>query len=120
VLKTNKRIDKMEYTDQQKSHFREEFSRRKKRRLATSFIVLFLMIGVTILTFPRFVLFGMPKYVWGPVFTLIVMGGLFYIIIDWRCPVCNGILGNVFSTNFCSKCGFSFIPDNYTGRTKIR
>jgi len=103
-----------QYTEQQKSHFREEFQERKKRRMITSFVILFLMVVVTVLTFPSFVLFGLSKYVWGPLFTLIVIGGLAYIIIDWRCPVCNGILGNVFSTNFCPKCGFSFL------RTKSR
>ena len=98
----------MEYSEEQKKKFIEEFRKKRQRRIATSIILLILLVTVPALAYPSFVLFGLPKYVWGTVFTGIIMCGLFFIIIDWRCPACNGILGDVFNTKFCSKCGFKF------------
>jgi hypothetical protein len=96
-----------QYTEEQKRHFQQEFQKRKKRRLTVFFIVIGLMIGA-LFTYPNFVLFGMPKTVWGPVFTLVILGLLLVIIIDWRCPVCNGLMGDVFQTKFCPRCGYKF------------
>lgn len=59
-------------------------------------------------TMPSFVLFGMPKHVWGLPFTLLIIGLLLFIVIDWRCPVCKGFMGDVFQTKFCPKCGYKF------------
>jgi rubrerythrin len=82
-----------QYTEEQERHFRQEFQKRKKRRI----------------TYPNFVLFGMPKHVWGPIFTLVILGLIIFIIVDWRCPVCKGLMGEVFQTKFCPKCGFKLM-----------
>ncbi len=95
------------YSKEQRRFFQQEFQKRRKRRLTVFIIAMGLMIGA-FFTFPDFVLLGMPKHVWGPVFTLLIIGLLIFIIIDWRCPVCKGIMGDVFQTKFCPKCGYKF------------
>ena len=96
------------YTEEQKSQFQEAFHKRKKRRITVFFIAMTLLIGA-FFTYPSFILFGMPKHVWGPVFTLVIIGLLLFIIIDWRCPVCKGLMGDVFQSKFCPKCGYKFM-----------
>ena len=96
-----------QYTDEQNRQFQQEFQKRKKRRLLVFIIAMGLMIGA-LFTFPDFVLFGMQKSVWGPVFTLLIIGLLIFIFIDWRCPVCKGLMGDVFQSKFCPKCGYKF------------
>jgi len=96
-----------QYTEEQKKHFQQAFQKRKKRRITVFIITMSLLIGA-FFSFPNFILFGLPKHVWGPVFTLVILGLLIFIIIDWRCPVCKGLMGDVFQTKFCPKCGYKF------------
>ena len=96
-----------QYTDEQNRQFQQEFQKRKKRRITVFIIAMSLLIGV-FFTYPSFVLFGMPKHVWGPIFTLVILGLIIFIIVDWRCPVCKGMMGDVFQSRFCPKCGYKF------------
>jgi hypothetical protein len=96
-----------EYTKEQKSHFQQAFQKRKKRRITVFIIAMSLLIGV-FFTYPSFILFGMPKHVWSPGFTLVILGLLLIIFLDWRCPVCKGLMGDVFQSRFCPKCGYKF------------
>lgn len=96
------------YTEEQKSQFQHVFQKRKKRRITVFFIAMTLLIGA-FFTYPSFILFGMPKHVWGPVFTLVIIGLLLFIFFDWRCPVCKGLMGDVFQSKFCPKCGYKFM-----------
>jgi transcriptional regulator with XRE-family HTH domain len=89
--------------------YRRLFKKRKKIRIAAAFTAIFLMVAVVLLAFPSWVLFGMPKLVWGPFFYLLMFGHIIGIAITWRCPGCNGLLGDAFNTNYCSKCGLKFI-----------
>ena len=103
----------MEYTEEQRQLFLAEFQRRLKRRKITSITIISLLIGILILSFPHFILFGIPKSVWGPWYVFAIVAGLVFIIVDWRCPACNGILGDFLSTKYCSKCGFKFEETNH-------
>jgi len=96
-----------QYTEEQISQFQQVFQKRKKRRITVFIIAMSLLIGV-FFTYPSFVLFGMPKHVWGPIFTLVILGLIIFIIVDWRCPVCRGLMGDVFQSRFCPKCGYKF------------
>lgn len=87
---------------------REVFRRRKTYRIITFSSALVLMLAIVILAFPTWELFGMSKMVWAPFFYLIMFAHLIGIGIMWRCPSCNGLLGDVFNTRFCSKCGLQF------------
>lgn len=87
---------------------RKKFKKRKSIRIWISVIALSLMIGVTFLAFPSWELFGMPKLTWAPFFYLIMFGLLIGIGVFWRCPSCNGLLGDAFNTKYCPKCGIKF------------
>lgn len=95
------------YMEDQRRHFQQEFQKRKKRRITVFTIAMGLLIGA-LFTFPKFNLFGLPKHVWGPAFTTVIIGLLIFIIIDWRCPVCKGLMADVFQSKFCPKCGYEF------------
>lgn len=88
--------------------YRAKFRRRKTYRIVTFSFVIFIMIAVVILAFPSWILFGMPKMVWAPFFYLIIFAHLIGIGIMWRCPSCNSLLGDVFNSRYCSKCGLQF------------
>jgi hypothetical protein len=81
------------------------FKRRRKVRKGICFGALALMLGVTLLAFPSWELFGLPKLVWAPFFYLVMFGLIIAIAVVWRCPSCNALLGDVFRTRFCSSCG---------------
>lgn len=102
--------DKSNDADRMKM-YRKSFERRKQIRMITFFIAIFMMIAVFILAFPSWVLFGMPKQVWAPFFYLILFADLIGILLTWRCPGCNGLLGEVFSQRYCSKCGLRFYDE---------
>jgi transcriptional regulator with XRE-family HTH domain len=88
--------------------YRKSFAVRKKYRIITFIAAIVLMISVVILAFPTWVLWGMPKHVWAPYFYLIMFAHLIGIGLTWRCPACNALLGDVFNTRYCSKCGLKF------------
>ena len=94
-----------EYSPEQILHYRQVFKKRRSIRIGIAVIVLSLLLGITALAFPSWVLFGMPKMVWAPFFYLIMFGLIILIALVWRCPACNGLLGDIFSTKYCSKCG---------------
>jgi hypothetical protein len=96
-----------QYTEEQMIQFQQTFQKRKKRRITVFIIAMSLLIGA-LFTWPDFVLFGIPKNVWGPIFTLMILGLIIFIVVDWRCPVCKGLMGDVFQTRFCPKCGYKF------------
>jgi len=87
---------------------RKKFLKRRRIRIWISVIALSLMIMVTLIAFPSWELFGMPKLSWAPFFYLIMFGLLIGIGVFWRCPACNGLLGDVFNTRYCPKCGYDF------------
>jgi hypothetical protein len=93
----------MDATEQ--ARLRAVFKRRRAARKVICFGALALMVGVTLLAFPSWELFGLPKLVWAPFFYLVMFGLIIAIAVMWRCPSCNALLGDVFSTRFCSKCG---------------
>ena len=97
--------------DENLAQFRKEFRRRKKIRLGIFFSALVLMIGVAVLAFPSWVLFGLPKGVWAPFFYLVMFALIGSIALVWKCPACGSLLGDVFSTRYCSKCGICFEDD---------
>jgi len=109
ALNTNFKLNISKEDDSQQLHkYRAIFRKRKTIRLITALTAIFLMIVVVVLAFPSWELFGMPKQIWAPFFYLIMFAHLIGIGITWRCPACNGLLGDVFNTRYCSKCGLSF------------
>ena len=89
--------------------YRRIFAIRKRIRITTFILAILLMVSVVVLAFPSWELWGMPKQVWAPYFYLLMIGHIIGIVITWRCPGCNGLLGDVFNTKYCSKCGLKFL-----------
>ena len=83
------------------------FKRRKNLRLALLIFAVFflLLIGLILISSPSQELFGIPKRQWAPFVYVIMFAYLIAIGRVWRCPGCNGLLGDVFNTRYCSKCG---------------
>jgi len=77
-------------------------------RIVTAFSAIFLMLAVVVIAFPSWKLFGLPKLTWAPFFYLIMFAHIIAIGFYWRCPACNGLLGDLFNTKYCSKCGLKF------------
>ncbi len=94
--------------EEERLKIKSKYLKRKRIRIWIMFITLFLLIGVTVLAFPSWELFGMPKIVWAPFFYLILFALLIGVGVFWRCPSCNGLLGDVFSSKYCPKCGYKF------------
>jgi len=97
-----------ESAKQELAALRRIFQKRRKIRILTAGAAIALMAGVVILSDSNWNLFGMPKRVWAPYFYLALFIHLIGIAFTWRCPGCNGLLGDVFSTRFCPKCGMNF------------
>lgn len=50
-------------------------------------------------------LFGISSIVIGSTCIAILIAGLIFSVINWRCPACNSYLGKTISPRFCQKCG---------------
>ena len=98
----------MEYSEEQVKKYREEFKKRRSQRITIFVVALVFLILVGLFIMPLMDMLGVPRFVWAPFFYLFMFGILIAIALVWRCPVCNGLLGDVFNTKYCSKCGFKF------------
>lgn len=96
----------MEYSEQQKRAFREEFKRKRARQLYSATPVILIMIGIFVLrrgNHPQ--IMGVPAEIFlGGVVVLIAAIALFSMY-NWRCPACGGYLGRGINPRFCAKCG---------------
>jgi len=86
--------------------FRRIFKERKQIRIFTFLAAIFLLAAALLL-----ILSGIPKYTWAPFIYLLFFADLIVIGYTWRCPGCNSLLGDVFNTQYCSKCGLKFYKD---------
>jgi len=89
-------------------NYRKKFRHRKTLRITTfiSAIIFLIMVGIFILFLERH--FNLPRLVWAPFVYLIMFAHIIGIALTWRCPGCGGLLGDVFNTRYCSKCGLEF------------
>ena len=96
----------MEYTEQQRQEFKNEFAaRRRKQLIATIPFVILIILFATINENTGLVLGSIPISIFIPIFIIVVIGLLVFSIKNWRCPACNKYLGKAFNPSFCSKCG---------------
>ncbi|MCB2207673.1 MAG: hypothetical protein KQH67_05205 [Bacteroidetes bacterium] len=98
----------MELTENKIREIRREFEKRRKRRVGLFVFALVFLLIVGFIALPLMDYYGVPRLVWAPFVYLVMFGILITIGFVWRCPVCNGLLGDVFTTKYCSKCGFKF------------
>jgi len=97
----------MEYTEQHKAAFKEQFLLRRKRQ-----IVLAIPLVVLVVVFAALgegkngeAVLGLSPAVIGPAFLLFVVGALVFSLRNWRCPACDGYLGKGINPRFCPGCG---------------
>jgi cytochrome bd-type quinol oxidase subunit 2 len=101
-------IGSMQYTEEQVRQYRKIFERRRSIRIAILVLVISLFLAVFILGFFSRDLFGIPTMTWAPFFYLVIFGLIILIAVMWKCPACNGRLGNPFNTRYCPRCGMQF------------
>lgn len=77
---------------------RSTFEKRKQIRIFTFAFAIFLLAAALIL-----LISGIPKFIWAPLFYLFFFSDLLVIGLIWRCPGCNGLLGDFFNIKYCSK-----------------
>ena len=78
-----------------------EFRKRQVRQ----WIATILAIAAILPMVNGFVIGGLSERVVAPICIAVVLGIAIFSLINWRCPSCEGYLGNKMSPRFCSKCG---------------
>ena len=96
----------MEYTDQQKQEFRNQFAMKRRRQLTIAIPLIILIIPLIITDETSGLVLGsIPISIYASVFIILAIGCVIFSFKNWRCPACNKYLGKTISPRFCSKCG---------------
>lgn len=97
----------MEYTEQQKADFRQQFRVRRQRQLILAVPLVPLFVGFAVLLDERTdgTVLGVPLSVAGPAFLIFIVAAIVFSFRNWRCPACDRYLGKGFSPKFCQQCG---------------
>lgn len=96
----------MQYTEQQKQDFKDQFAARKKRQIFLMIPIFLLAIALGTMSESKGTILGMfPAVYVLPIFIAAVIGALIFSMKNWRCPACDKYLGKGFSPKFCPKCG---------------
>src|SRR5438105_10248260 len=95
----------MEYTEQQKAEFKEQFRERKKRQTVVSVLVCVLLVPVFIIrAFPNSPISDYILFV-GVGFFAAVVSAIVFSHKNWRCPACGKYLGQSMNPKHCQSCG---------------
>lgn len=108
VLKLELTIKDNGISNEELAELRKKFKRRKDIRFVSiiSALVFLVLVGFYIVFIERY--FNIPRFAWAPFVYIIMFAYIAIIAISWRCPGCGGLLGDVFNTRYCSKCGLEF------------
>ena len=98
----------MKHSEEQIKKYREEFKKHRSKRIVILIVAVVFLVAIGLIVLPVMDMLGVSRLVWAPFVYLIMFGIIIAISIVWRCPVCNGLLGDIFNTKYCSKCGFNF------------
>ena len=96
----------MEYTEEQKARFREQYATRRRRQYALTFSLAGLFVALFFFG-PRYLgrFTGLSVTTIAPVSFLLVAGALIFSVRNWRCPACNRYLGRTRNPKYCQGCG---------------
>jgi Na+/proline symporter len=98
----------MEYTEQQKVEFKEQFRERKKRQIVVAVLMGILLIPVLIIrAFPNSVNSEYAFFI-GIAFLPAVVFAIIFSHKNWRCPACGKYLGQSINLKHCQSCGIAF------------
>ena len=96
----------MEYTEDQKEQFRQQFA--VKRRHQVLLLVPLLVFGVLVALTSRnhgVPALGIPPEVIVFSFAVVALGAAAFSFWNWRCPACGKYLGRGLGPRFCRRCG---------------
>jgi len=96
----------MQYTEQQKMQFREQFAARRKRQLIATIPAVAVMLAIALLgedADPP--VSGVSMSIIIGVALVAVISLLIFSLRNWRYPACDGYIGRVLNPKICSKCG---------------
>lgn len=94
--------------DEELKKLRQTFRQRRQVRIITFIAALFLLFITLVLIFS-----GIPKMRWAPFIYILFFIDFIVIGLTWRCPGCNGLLGDVFNARYCPKCGLKFYDNDH-------
>jgi hypothetical protein len=98
----------MVFTEDKTNRIRKAFRKRRRMRITLFWLALAFLLVVGLVVLPLMDSLGVPRLVWAPFVYAFMFGVLIATAFIWKCPACNGLLGDVFSTRYCSKCGYDF------------
>jgi len=101
----------MEYTEEEIKEYRAAFKKRRSQRITIFWFALIFLLVVGFILLPLMDMLGVHRLAWAPFVYIIMFAVIILIALVWRCPACNALLGNVFNTKYCPKCGFNFDDD---------
>ncbi len=94
----------MNYTQKQLAEFKDKFSDIRRNQI----IITVPLVGLLLLfLFARSgPILGVPESIYYPVFIVVILAGVVFSFINWRCPACRKYLGRrSLSPKFCGHCG---------------
>lgn len=84
----------------------EKFKQKRNRQIAVAVILFPSIFGMSYISNnPEGELGGISNYVLLFLLIGLIIGGVIFSIINWRCPSCNAYLGKKLSQKYCSSCG---------------
>jgi len=97
----------MDYTEDQKARLRSEFAVRRRRQLFLSIPLAVFMIVILIMLDDKSKapILGLPPSVVVVVFAVVMIAGIGFSLVNWRCPACRRYLGKHINPSFCHRCG---------------
>ena len=97
----------MDYTKDQKARLRSEFAVRRRRQLFVSIPLGVFMIGVLIMLDGKSKgpILGLSPTTVIVVLAVVMIAGVGFSLINWRCPACRRYLGKHINPSFCHRCG---------------
>jgi hypothetical protein len=97
----------MEYTEQQKAGFKDQFALRRKRQIILAIPMAAIFLAFAFLTDKRnsVTVPDLPTEWMVPIVFALVIGAIVFSLRNWRCPACDKYLGKGISPHFCPKCG---------------
>ncbi len=96
----------MEYTEQQRREFIQEFGRRRKRQLTVTLPVMVVVVLASLdLEGEAHYFHFLSLEMLTGLTILLVLGILLFSLKNWRCPACNKYLGKGWNPRYCPHCG---------------
>ena len=85
----------MQYTEQQKTQFKQDYSRRRRNQLMVSVPLVGVMLALVFAEERHAsTILGLPMQVAGPIFLAVVAGAVFFSFRNWRFPACSTCWGS--------------------------